>query len=104
MNTGRRTGWKWLAGPALVAAAVTWAPTGWAAPADLARLIEAAKQEGEVHYIDASTHPKPRPCPEPRSPRRNGLPTAFPFPLPCGATGGWGPPSSRGCRRARHSL
>ncbi|OLC15147.1 MAG: hypothetical protein AUH29_08585 [Candidatus Rokubacteria bacterium 13_1_40CM_69_27] len=79
MNTGRRTGWKWLAGPALVAAAVTWAPTGWAAPADLARLIEAAKQEGEVHYIDALNQPKTQALLERAFRKKYGLPDSFTF-------------------------
>ncbi len=71
----------WLAlGPAAVAAAVLWgAASGWAADAELARLIEAAKREGEVHYIDAVVHPKTQAQLDRAFRKKYGLPDSFKF-------------------------
>jgi iron(III) transport system substrate-binding protein len=65
---------------AVVAVAVLGgAPPGLAADADLSRLIEAAKAEGEVHYIDAVVHPKTQTLLDRAFHRKYGLPDSFKF-------------------------
>jgi iron(III) transport system substrate-binding protein len=79
MVARRRRGWLAL-GPAAVAAAVLGgAAAATAADADLARLIEAARQEGEVHYIDAVVHPKTQAVLDRAFRRKYGLPDSFKF-------------------------
>jgi iron(III) transport system substrate-binding protein len=73
----RRTGWTWLAGPTLVGALLAWTTAGWAAGEDLAKLVEAAKQEGEVHYIDALIQPKTHALLERAFRKKYGLPDSF---------------------------
>ena len=63
-----------------VAAVALWAAAGAAAAElDLARLIEGAKQEGEVHYIDAIVHPKTQVVLDRAFRKKYGLPESFKF-------------------------
>ena len=58
-------------------AALVWAGAGWSADADLARMIEAAKREGEVHFLDNQNQPKTAAALEQGFRRRFGLPDSF---------------------------
>ncbi len=78
MRNGRWAGWARGAGAAL-AAALLGATPGWAADAELARLIEAAKKEGEVHYIDATNQPKTQELLDRAFRKKYGLPDSFKF-------------------------
>jgi len=62
---------------AVAAAVLATAPALWAADADLARVIEAAKQEGEVHYIDAVITTKTHAGLERAFRKKYGLPDSF---------------------------
>ncbi len=53
------------------------AALGWAADAELARLVEAAKKEGEVHYLDSSIQPKTHAALARTFRRMYGLPESF---------------------------
>lgn len=66
------------AGAALALAAAGAAPAG-AADAELARLVEAAKKEGEVHYIDALNQPKTHAMLDRAFRKKYGLPDSFKF-------------------------
>jgi iron(III) transport system substrate-binding protein len=67
-------------GCAAVTAVVLWgAAPAPAADADLAKLIEAARQEGEVHYIDAVVHPKTQAVLDRAFRKKYGLPESFKF-------------------------
>lgn len=77
MRTGRRMLWMGLAGAAIVVLAVIPATTGRAADAELAKLIEAAKQEGEVHYLDALIQPKTHALLDQAFRKKYGLPESF---------------------------
>ena len=79
MTTGRRILRMRLVLAALVAAAATQATTGWAADEELARLIEGAKKEGEVHYIDALNQPKTQDLLDRAFRKKYGLPESFKF-------------------------
>jgi len=79
MRTPRRVGWM-LAGPTAAVAAVlfvAWAGAARAADAELAKLVEAAKKEGEVHYIDAINQPKTHAALERAFRKKYGLPDSF---------------------------
>jgi len=52
---------------------------GWAADAELAKLIEAAKKEGEVHYIDATNQPKTQALLDKAFRKKYGMPDSFKF-------------------------
>ena len=62
---------------AVTAAVLAAAPALWAADADLVRLIEAAKKEGEVHYIDAVITTKTRAGMDQAFRKKYGLPDSF---------------------------
>ena len=64
---------------AVAAAVLGGAAVAMAADADLAKLIEAARQEGEVHYIDAVVHPKTQAVLDRAFRKRYGLPDSFKF-------------------------
>ena len=74
MRTWQSRLWKGLACTVLVATAALPAATAWAADA---KLIEAAKQEGEVHYIDALIQPKTHALLERAFRKKYGLPDSF---------------------------
>ena len=74
MRTWRSILWMGLACVAIAAAAVTLTSPAWAADA---KLIEAAKQEGEVHYIDALIQPKTHALLERAFRKKYGLPDSF---------------------------
>ena len=74
MGTWRSLIGTGLAGVAIAATALS--PTTPAGAAD-AKLIEAAKQEGEVHYIDALIQPKTHTLLERAFRRKYGLPDSF---------------------------
>lgn len=61
------------------AAAAIHATTGWAADTELARLIEGARKEGEVHYIDALIQPKTHALLERAFRKKYGLSESFKF-------------------------
>src|SRR3989338_8079332 len=63
---------------AVVLAAVAYASHAWAAE-DLAKLVEAAKKEGEVHYIDALNQPKTHERLDRAFRKKYGLPDSFKF-------------------------
>jgi iron(III) transport system substrate-binding protein len=77
----RRTQGTWLqAAGAVLAAALAWgAIEAWAADAELAKLVEAAKKEGEVHYIDATNQPKTQALLDRAFRKKYGLPDSFKF-------------------------
>ena len=77
MTTGRRIRWMGLAGAAMAATVLIGATDGWATETDLAGLIEAAKKEGEVHYIDALAQPKTQALIEQAFRKKYGLPDSF---------------------------
>ncbi len=79
MKTGRRILRMGLGCTAIVAAAVTSPTTAWAADSNLADLIEAAKKEGEVHYIDALNQPKTQALLDRAFRQKYGLPDSFKF-------------------------
>ena len=79
MKTGRRIGWMGWACAAIVVAPLMGGVAGWAAEADLAKLIEAAKKEGEVHYIDATNQPKTQALFDRAFRKKYGLPDSFKF-------------------------
>jgi iron(III) transport system substrate-binding protein len=54
-------------------------PIGWAAEVELGALVEAAKKEGEVHYIDALIQPKTHALLERAFRQKYGLPETFKF-------------------------
>jgi len=56
-----------------------WGARGWGADGELARLIEAAKKEGEVHYIDAMVQPKTHALLDQAFRKKYGLPESFKF-------------------------
>lgn len=62
----------------VVLAALAHASPGWAAD-DLAKLVEAAKKEGEVHYIDALNQPKTHERLDRAFRKKYGLPDSFKF-------------------------
>ncbi len=70
---------RWIpaAGAAVAAGALIGGAPGWAAGAELARMVEAAKKEGEVHYIDNQNQPKTAAALEQGFRRRYGLPDSF---------------------------
>ena len=74
-------GWvRWAGALGLVIAAVAVSPVASsAADAELARLIEAAKKEGEVHYIDALVQPKTQGLLDRAFRKKYGLPDSFKF-------------------------
>ena len=55
------------------------AAPAWGADAELAKLIEAARKEGEVHYIDAMVQPKSHAVLDRAFRRKYGLPESFKF-------------------------
>jgi len=63
----------------IVAAVATLVTTGWAADDELAKLIEGAKKEGEVHYIDALNQPKTQALLDRAFRKKYGLPDSFKF-------------------------
>lgn len=76
--------WRSVTCLALGCAAIAAAALGGALPvaaaeADLAKLIEAAKAEGEVHYIDAVVHPKTQVLLDQAFRKKYGLPESFKF-------------------------
>ncbi len=79
MKTGRRIGWIGVACAGIVATGLMGAAPSWAADAELAKLIEAAKKEGEVHYIDALNQPKTQARLERAFRKKYGLPDSFKF-------------------------
>ncbi len=79
MKTGRWMVWRELPCAAILAAGLMGAAAGWAADAELAKLIEAAKKEGEVHYIDALIQPKTQVSLDRAFRKKYGLPDSFKF-------------------------
>ena len=77
MGTKRRMATTGLAALAMVAAVIGW--TTAARAQDLTKLIEAAKQEGEVHYIDAIVQPKTQARLERAFKKKYNLPDSFKF-------------------------
>lgn len=77
MRCRRWGGWRVAVLAAIGSAAVT--ASGWAADAELARLIEAAKKEGEIHYLDAVVQPKTNAAMERAFRKKYGLPESFKF-------------------------
>ncbi len=77
MRSRRRHGWTGTALGAVAAAALVGGGPGWAADAEIPRLVEAAKKEGEVHYIDNQNQPKTAAELEQGFRRRYGLPDSF---------------------------
>ena len=73
---GIRFGW---ASVAVVALSVLGAGAARAADAELTQLIEAAKKEGEVHYLDAVAQPKTNAAMERAFKKKYGLPDGFKF-------------------------
>ena len=55
------------------------AASAGAADADLAKLIEAAKVEGEVHYLDAMAQPKTNAAMERAFRKKYAMPDSFKF-------------------------
>jgi len=64
---------------AMTALCLAGAPGAWGADAALAKLIEAAKKEGEVHYIDANVEPKTQAGLDWAFRKKYGLPESFKF-------------------------
>ena len=64
---------------ATVAALLGGVPVGLAAEGDLARLVEEAKKEGGVHYIDAVVAPKTQVGLDRAFRKKYGLPASFTF-------------------------
>jgi len=79
MTSWRRILQVAMGGAWVVAAALTGPITTRAADSDLARLIEAAKQEGEAHYIDALNQPKTQTLLDRAFRQKYGLPDSFKF-------------------------
>lgn len=77
MTTRRGRLFTLLAGSALIAATLTWGTARPAGAQDLSKLIEAAKQEGEVHYIDALAQPRTHALIEEAFRKKYGLPDSF---------------------------
>ncbi len=79
MHARRRAGCLVIACTAALAVALPGAPAVGAADAELAKVIEAAKREGEVHYIDAVVHPKTQATFDRAFRKKYGLPDGFKF-------------------------
>lgn len=77
MKTGRRMLSRGLAAASVMVAALTPPTAGRAADPELGRLIAAAKEEGEVHYIDALGQPKTQALLEQAFRKKYGLPDSF---------------------------
>ncbi len=77
--TTRRWMLSGMAGCAAIALSLPLATSGWAADAELAKLIEAAKREGEVHYLEANVQPKTHAALDRAFRRKYGLPESFKF-------------------------
>jgi iron(III) transport system substrate-binding protein len=71
-----RARWLRVAAAAVLLTHVAAVAAG-AAPADIARLVEAARQEGEVHYLDALVQPKTHALIEAAFRKKYGLPDSF---------------------------
>ena len=69
--------WCYAACAAVTIANLSGANPARAADAELARIIEAAKKEGEVHYIDNQNQPKTAAALEQGFRKRYGLPDGF---------------------------
>lgn len=78
MRNGGNGRW-WMTIWVGVVAGVGLALPGWAADAELAKLIEEAKKEGEVHYIDATNQPRTQQLLDRAFRRKYGLPDSFKF-------------------------
>lgn len=76
MNTARRSRSPWCLW-SLTLATVLAAATPAAAAEDLARLVEAARREGEVHYLDALVQPRTHALLERAFRQKYGLPESF---------------------------
>lgn len=72
-----RKGLPWMPAACVAAAALAWPAAGWGADADLARMIEAAKREGEVHFLDNQNQPQTAAEMERGFRKRYGLPDSF---------------------------
>ncbi len=80
MNGTWTRGTRMLAAWAALATVLAWGGTAaWAADAELAKLIEAAKKEGEVHYIDATNQPRTQALLDRAFRKKYGLPESFKF-------------------------
>jgi iron(III) transport system substrate-binding protein len=72
-----RKGLRRMLAVCAAAAAPVWPAAGWGADAELAQMVEAAKREGEVHFLDNQNQPQTAAEMERGFRKRYGLPDSF---------------------------
>ena len=68
---------RWVPAACAAAAALVCPAGGWGADADVAQMVEAAKREGEVHFLDNQNQPQTAAAMERGFRKRYGLPDSF---------------------------